>query len=109
MIATPSSTAAVMKKALGFTLAMQDAAVDRDVDMSAEKKARLQGEHDALAPLFGKVSDAAKALDDYQLVESTKYQARIVVGDRVLDRGVRDGKSRTRTDLKNSTMPGGAG
>jgi hypothetical protein len=42
------------------------------------------------------------------LLVTEAHQARVVVGDTVLDRGVRTSKARMKVELKNSSMPDGA-
>ncbi len=48
-----------------------------------------------------------QAVTKHLLLVKMPLQAKVVVGDIVLDRGARAGKSRMRLELKNSTMPGG--
>lgn len=108
MIANQDSTPDTMKKALTYTIAALVAAAELDGDRSADDRAFFQREHDALTPVFHRVSTTAAAVETHTLTVGMRAQVRVVVGDAVLDRGVRDAKARMKLELKNSAMPGGA-
>lgn len=108
MIANQDSTPDTMKKALTYTIAALVAAAELDGDRSADDRAFFQREHDALAPVFQRVSTTAAAVETHTLTVGMRAQVCVVVGDAVLDRGVRDAKARMKLELKSSAMPHGA-
>src|SRR5262249_4177792 len=108
MLATRDSTAETMLGALSYTLAALDAAADLDVDRSDDDRKFLAGEKDTLQPFFEDLHAADNALSKHLHLKTKAQQARILIGDAVLDRGVRAGKARMKLELKSSSMPDGA-
>lgn len=92
---------------LATTIGACSAAIDMDVDRSDDDRKFFTDQRNILQGWFDKVSNADQATSRHWLLVRLVRQAAIVVGDQVLDRGVRYGKSKMRLELKNSTMPGG--
>lgn len=92
---------------LAITIGAYGAAIDMDIDRSDEDRLFFATERTILQGWFDKVLNADHAVTQHLLLVQLPRQSAIVVGDQVLDRGVRGGKSRMRIELRNSTMPGG--
>lgn len=97
-----------MTRALSHSLGALDAAAELDVDRTAEDRAFFTGEHAALKASFHEVAAAEEGLTQHLLLTKQRLQARVLVGDAVLDRGVRAGKARMKLELKPSSMAEGA-
>lgn len=108
MIASRDSTPETMLRALSHSLGALDAAAELDVDRSAEDRTFFNAEKAVLQPFFDDVFAADQSLTTHLLLTKQVHQARVVVGDAVLDRGVRAAKARMKLELKTSTMPEGA-
>ena len=93
-----------MLRALAFTANALDAAIGLDVDRSPADHAFFQAEKTTIDKNFDDVAAAERASFLHDLRERQKHQARVILGDAVLDRGVRLGKKRTtlETDLANA-------
>src|SRR5262245_1989204 len=102
MIAPQTATAETMKRALAYTIAALNAASELDLDRSKEDRAFFAKEHDLLTPHLKEVREKERKLEDDELDHSIRLQARVSVGDAVLDRGVVDGKERMKVELKRS-------
>lgn len=107
MIATRDSTADTMHRAVAHSLGALDAAIELDVDRTAEDRAFFSAEKGTLQPFFDEVLSADQALTKHLLLKTEALQARIELGDVVLDRGVRAGKQRMKLELKSSAIPDG--
>ncbi len=107
MIAPRDATSRTMLRALGHSLGSLDAAIDLDVDRTDEERAFFSTEKAALQPIFDDVFAADQALTKHLLLVSEAHQARVELGNAVLDRGVRASKTRMRLELKNTSMPAG--
>ena len=94
MLANKDSTSPIMLRALALTSNALDAAFALDVDRTADDQAFFRNEKALVDRAFDDVYAAAQAVQVHDLRESRKHQARVVVGDAVLDRGVRAGKKR---------------
>lgn len=94
MLANKNSTARTMLRALAHTSNALDAAMTLDIDRSADDRAFFQAEKTSIAGFFDALEAADRALVLHQLKEEHKAQARVEVGDVVLDRGARRGKKR---------------
>jgi hypothetical protein len=99
MIATKDSTGETMRRALAHTSNAIDAAISLDVDRSDEDRAFFQAEKAIVDAAFDKVDAADRAATLHELRESQRYQARVEVGDVVLDRGTRRGKKRMALEV----------
>ena len=97
-----------MLRALAHSLGALDAASELDVDRSDADRSFFLIEKAALQPLFDDVFVADQTLTKHLLLISQGLQARVLVGDAVLDRGVRAAKARMKLELKTSSMPEGA-
>ncbi len=105
MAATAASERALRE--LATTIGALTAAIDVDIDRSIEDRLFFTTERATVQACFDKVFNADSAVTRHLLLVRLPRQSAVVVGDQVLDRGVRGGKSRMRIELKNSTMPGG--
>lgn len=110
MLANKDSTAPTMLRALALSINALDAAINLDMDRTADDKAFFQAEKSILEKNFDDVANAEREVSLHELRERQKHQARIVVGDAVLDRGVRAGKKRVtlETNLENADKLFGA-
>src|SRR5262245_36242038 len=81
MIATRDSTAETMLRALSHSLGALDAAIESDVDRTADDRTFFSIEKAALQPLFDDVSKADQALTQHLLLKRATLQARIELGD----------------------------
>jgi hypothetical protein len=102
MIAPPDSTSDTMLDALAVTLGALSAASELDVDRTDDDRAFLAAEHKELMAHYNAVEAADQALRKHQHIVMKARQVAILIGDRVLDRGVRAGKARMKLELKNS-------
>jgi hypothetical protein len=97
-----------MLRALSTSLGALDAASELDVDRSDADRSFFLIEKATLQPLFDDLFAADQSLTKHLLLTTQGLQARVVLGDAVLDRGVRAAKARMKLELKTSTMPDGA-
>lgn len=100
MLANEDSTAWTMRRALAYSIAALAAAAKLDVDRTDADRDFFKTERDALQPLYDALTAADAALTHHQLIEGLAKQAGVVLGDAVLDRGVRLGKARMKVELK---------
>lgn len=108
MLANRESTANTMLRALATTLGALDAAADVDVDRSDEDRQFFAAERDALQPRFDALNKADQDATTHAHLVALRKQARIVVGDAVLDRGVSKAKARMKVELRDTKEPKGA-
>ena len=94
MLANKDATARTMLRALAHTSNALDAAISLDVDRTNEDRTFFQGEKTSVDAAFQKVETADRALVLHELREEQRLQARVEVGDVILDRGVRRAKKR---------------
>lgn len=92
---------------LATSIGALTAAIEMDVDRTDEDRAMFTSERTTLQTHFDKVYAADQAVTRHLLLVKMPQQAAVIVGDHVLDRGVRAGKARMRLELKTSAMPGG--
>ncbi len=106
---TMAATAASERtlRELATTIGALTAAIDMDVDRSDDDRLFFTNERSLVQASFNKLFDTDQAVTKHVLLVKMPRQATVIMGDNVLDRGVRAGKSRMRLELKNSTMPGG--
>jgi hypothetical protein len=104
MIAQPDCSAEVMQRALAYTMAALDAAAELDLDLTDSVRETLIKEKSQLQVILDNLLNAQQALQNHQLKEGIRLQARVLVGDAVLDKGIRDGKNRMKLELQRS-MP----
>ncbi|MEO5728201.1 MAG: hypothetical protein ABIV93_14475 [Byssovorax sp.] len=97
-----------MLRAVSHSLGGLDAAAELDVDRSAEDRAFFAAEKAALQTSFDEVFAADQHLAKHLTLTRQRLQARVLVGDAVLDRGVRSGKARMKLELKTSSVAEGA-
>lgn len=102
MLAPPDSTADTMLDATATTLGALSAASELDVDRSDEDRAFFAAERDALLAHYNAVNNADQALRAHLHLIQKARQVAVIIGDRVLDRGVRAGKQRMKLELKNT-------
>jgi len=108
MIASRDSTAETMLRALAHTLGALGAAAELDVDRTDEDRQFFTAEHDTLQPLFDGLFKGDRDATEFDLLQARPKQARVVIGDAVLDSGVSRAKARMKVELKGSAMPDGA-
>jgi len=108
MIAPPDSTPETMLIALSTTIGALEAAVELDVDRLPDDRAFFAVERDALVPLFDTLFNADRASTSHTLLVGQAKQARVQLGDAILDRGVSRAKARMKVELTGSAMPQGA-
>lgn len=108
MIAPRDSTPDTMLDAVAYSLAALDGASDLDIDRTPEDRAFFADEMASLQPFYNTVSTAQLALIQHDHLTTTRLQARVKLGDIVLDRGVRAGKGRMKLELKKLGLPEGA-
>lgn len=108
MIANRESTAETMLRALATSIGALDAAADLDVDRSDADRQFFASERDALQTRFDAVDKAETEATSHALRITMKRQARVVVGDAVLDRGVSKSKARMKVELKGTQDADGA-
>jgi hypothetical protein len=99
MLANKDTSAFLMRKALQRTLITLESAAALDPERSDDKDFFLK-EHQKLSPLFKDLTIAERALEDFELGDGLKQQAKVVLGDVILDNGARKGNSLTKTHLK---------
>ena len=92
---------------LASSIGALTAAIDLDVDRTDDDRAMFTNERTTLQAHFDKVFAADQAFTRHSLLVKMPQQAAVIVGDHVLDRGVRGTKARMRIELKTSAMPGG--
>ena len=102
MIAPTTATAETMKHALAYTIAALNAASELDLDRSDDDRAFFAKERDTLIPFLKDVRAKDRLVEDDELDNAARLQARVSLGDAVLDRGVIDGKERMKIELKRS-------
>lgn len=108
MIAPKDATSETALRALATTLGSLAAAAELDVDRSDDDRLFFFTEKAALQPIFDDLFAADQSLTKHLLLTTQGLQSRVVVGDAVLDRGVRAAKARMKLELKTSSMPDGA-
>jgi hypothetical protein len=94
-----------MIRALTFTSAYLDAASDFDSDRAPEDRAFFASQKTVIESALKNLLAADQAFQE-QRRESARLQARVLLGDEVLDRGVRSTKTRMRVELKTKQAEG---
>jgi hypothetical protein len=108
MIAPQDVTANTMVRALAYSIAALGAAAELDVDRTDDDRTFLGQEKATVQAFFDDLFAADQALTKHLLLKALAHQSRVVIGDAVLDRGVRMGKARMKVELKTTNMPDGA-
>lgn len=103
MIAGPTSPIGTMTRAVARTVNMLNIAATVDLDRSAEDRAFFQGEAKTLRPLLTALIAKKREIEDFDLGPGDLNQAAVLMGDAVLDRGVRAGNTRTKLGLSGKT------
>lgn len=103
MLAGPDQTIDTMKKAVAYTIAALDAASEIDIDRTEEDRTFFAAEKEALEPVLTGLTTAKNQLDDFDLGLGLRYQVRVVLGDAVLDNGLRVNNSKAKMGLKNAS------
>jgi hypothetical protein len=101
MLAGPDCTPNVMMDALSHSSNALDAVADLDVDRSDDDRDFFRAQQANLAVLLGQLIGAFRALEDHDRGARTRLQVRVVIGDKVLDRGVESGNTLTKNALKD--------
>ena len=100
MLAGPDSPIFTMRRAIARTLGALTAAAKIDMDRTDADRAFFAAEKEKLVPVAAKLSAAHIAIIDYDLGPREEHRASVALGDEVLDRGVRDGNTRTKLGVK---------
>jgi len=100
MIAGPTSTLDVMCKAICRTCNTLDAVASVDIDRSPEDRTFFAAESAKLKPLRDALLSQRRAIDNFNLGAGDLHQTSVELGDEVLDRGLREGNTRTKLGLK---------
>lgn len=100
MLAGPSSTLATMAQAVATTVHALDAAAKLDLDRSDLDRLFFAERRALLVPYQAQLVTARRAIEDHDLDVGGRLQARVEIGDLVLDRGVSDGNTRTKLARK---------
>jgi hypothetical protein len=100
MIAPEDSTADTMLKAVSTSIAALDAAATLDVDRSDEDRVFFATERDTLKGQFDVLSKADTDARMHLLLVALVEQARVQIGDAVLDRGYESGQSSNEGRIK---------
>jgi hypothetical protein len=101
MLAGPDSPIDTMIHAVAESGHALDAASELDLDRTDEDRKFFAARKALLAPLLPQLVSAKRAIEDHDLGQGSRLQARVEIGDSVLDRGVRDGNARTKLGLKS--------
>lgn len=99
MIAKPDSTSETMVRSLSQTIAVLGAASEIDADLTPEDRSALAAEKNLLVPVLDKLLSSRQTLESFLLKQSVRLQARVIIGDAMLDRGVRRAKTRMKLDV----------
>lgn len=108
MIAQPDSSADTMERALAFTIAKLQAAVEMDMDLTQADRDALSKEVEPLKIQLNNVTNSRKALEDHIANVMIHLQARVIMGDDVLDKGLRNAKRLMNLKFQRSEMSDGA-
>jgi hypothetical protein len=100
MLAGPTSTVATMAQAVSTSINALDAASALDLDRSDEDRAFFAARKVLLLPYKSQLVAAQRAIEDHDLDVGSRLQVWVEIGDRVLDRCVGDGNTRTKLALK---------
>ena len=103
MLAGPTSTLWTMAHAISATIDAFDAAADLDMDRTDDDRAFFASRKALLVPHKSYLIDALRAIEDHDLNVGSRLQARVEMGDRVLDGGVSTGNARTKLALKGKS------
>jgi hypothetical protein len=102
MLANKDVSSFLMRKALQRTIIALENAAELDPERKSDKEF-FAVEQDKLNPLFLDLTVAERAFEDFELGDGLKQQARVLIGDAILDNGVRKGNSLTKTHLKGKS------
>lgn len=103
MLAGPTISRRVMCKALARTCNALNAAANVDIDRSVDDHAFFNAEATKLEPVRIALIAKCRAIEDFELGPGDLQQSSVELGDEVLDRGVRQGNTRTKLGLKGKT------
>jgi hypothetical protein len=91
-----------MRTAVAHSVAALGAAAEIDLDRTDDDRAFFTGQKANLEPLVEALVKAARAIEDHALGVGMAAQVGVVVGDAVLDRGLRAGNTQTKLALKGA-------
>lgn len=100
MPAGPDENITTMRRAVAHSVNALEAAAELDPDRTDEDRRFFADQRGLIEPLGNRLRDAARGQEDYDLGPAARLQARVKVGDQVLDRGLRDGNAKTKTALR---------
>jgi hypothetical protein len=100
MLAGPNTTISLMRKALARTAMALEIAVEIDTARTDEDKKFLENTRQRVLPLLSEATTTENALAVYDDGEGLRFQARVELGDAVLDEGLRSGKAKAKALLR---------
>ncbi|MRG92217.1 hypothetical protein [Polyangium spumosum] len=103
MLAGPTVPLPVMCRAVARTCNTLTVASIVDIDRSAEDREFFAAEAAKLLPLRHALLAKLREIEDHELGPGDQNQSAVVLGDQVLDRGVRAGNTRTKLGLKGKS------
>jgi hypothetical protein len=98
-----------MCKAIARTCNALKAAAAVDIDRTPEDRLFFAAEAAKLEPVRVSLVGKHRAIEDYELGDGDLFQTSVELGDEVLDRGVRNGNTRTKFGLKGKSGVGTVG
>lgn len=105
MLASPDADPQTMLDALGYTLGVLGAAAEVDMDRTQADRDYFASEQPAVKAAFDNVLGAYTKWLVFNALDWQRLQARVLLGDVVLDRGVRDAKQDTKRGLRSTSAP----
>lgn len=103
MLAGPDATVWTMRRAIAQTLVALGVAGEIDTERTAEDKVFFEEQAKKLAHHPGDLQGAQAAIEAFDLGPGRLNQARVELGDCMLDRSVSVGAARTRMELKRQS------
>jgi hypothetical protein len=104
--AKPDTAPGTMLEALCFSQNALDAACEMDIDLTDDDRTFMAGERAALEPARVDVRGVIVAIEEHDLGVASRAQAKVVLGDVVQDRVVRDSNRSTKAELPRSPALG---
>lgn len=100
MPAGPEVDVETMRRAVAHSTNALASAGEIDVDRTDEDRRFFAEQKGLLEPVGARLTEAARTREDFELGSAARLQARVEVGDQVLDRGVRDDNAKTKAALR---------
>jgi hypothetical protein len=103
MLASSNATISLMRKALARTAMALEIAAEIDATRTDDDKKFLANTRQRILPLLEEAITIEEALETYDEGDGLRFQARVELGDAVLDEGLRNGKSKTKALLRGQS------